>query len=101
MGAFDAYDQAAGNMQETPIPETAENCPNNNCAFWDQSAKRCAFAECVYTIPEIVHQIVNRRCIICGSIFPTDAVGLVNICPKCVDDIRDAIAKKHNPGSDD
>lgn len=99
MGAFDVYDQATGNIQETPIPSTSENCPNNNCAFWNVT--ECAFAECKYTVPEVVTKIIYRKCIICGKLFPTDAVGLVNIDPQCIADIRDAIAKKHNPGSDD
>lgn len=100
MGAFDALAVATGTMPTTVIPPEAEICPNNNCRFFNLAVNKCALAECRYTVPEVVTAQISRRCQICGGVFNTDAVGIVSICPRCVSDIRDAIAKKHNPGDD-
>lgn len=99
MGAFDALNQATGVTQQIQINPTTDECPNKNCAYWDLN--KCAFAECRFTVPEVVHVQIRRKCIICDKYFVTDAVSINNICPDCIADLQDAIRLKHNPGSDD
>lgn len=98
MGAFDALASATGKLPTEVIPPEAELCPNNNCRFFNLATKKCALAECRYTIPEVITAQISRRCQICGGTFVTDAIGINSICSGCVADIRDAIAKKHSPG---
>lgn len=99
MAAFDALNQATGVARQVQINPTTDECPNKNCAYWDLD--KCAFAECRFTVPEVVHVKIRRKCIIDGTIFVTDAVSMNTICPKCISDLRDAIRLKHSPGSDD
>ena len=99
MSAFDAYDKIQGNTQVNPISPTTDICPNTACKYWNLTA--CAFAECRYTVPEVVTIKIQRPCNVCGNPFTVDAVSANVICPTCVRNINLAISKMHDPGDDD
>lgn len=99
MGAFDSYNQATGNVPPKPIHPTAELCPDKECKYWDGA--NCVFAECRYTVPELITPRMAKPCIICGgnraSRSPrSDAY----VCESCKSGIARAIILAHNPGSD-
>lgn len=96
MSAFDAYNAATNNEIEKPISPTAENCPDGECQYL--SGGVCAFAECRYTVPELIMPSIQKTCNVCGGGFSTSPRSGKIICPQCVRNINKAISLMHTQG---
>lgn len=98
MSAFDTINNAVqGSTQQIVIPPTAENCPDPECKYWNGT--QCVFAECRYTVPELIIPKIFKRCIICqtngAEVSPRSGD---YVCPTCRTGILYAIKVAHEPG---